>query len=116
MKKLSFIKYIALFFITFALGFGVNKLSKSSSLHIEVFSKEQAILHLNKKVQSLCNAKTVSVEDTKGRTVFVDKNDWRGDYSVVIDWEHSIRGKHELIWYDKENYQKCIVEVGEVEQ
>jgi hypothetical protein len=116
MKKSSCIKCFALFFITFALGFGINKLNNSSNSNIEVFSKEQAISHLNKKVQSLCNAKTVSVEDTKGRTVFVDKNDWRGDYSVVIDWEHSIRGKHELIWNDKENYQKCIVEVGEIEQ
>ena len=79
------------------------------------FTREEGISHLHKKVRSLCNADFVSVEETKGKTVFVDERR-EGKYSVVIDWDYSIRGKHELIWYDKKEYEKCIVEMSEAEQ
>lgn len=104
-----------MFFVTFAISFGITKAISNSAAQNKGFTKEEAILHLHKKVQSLCNAKSVNVKDTKGRTVFIDKSDWNDEYSVVIDWDYSIRGRHELLWYSKEEYKRCVIEVGEAE-
>lgn len=28
--------------------------------------------------------------------MFIDKNDFEGGYYVVIDWDYSLRGRHEI--------------------
>ena len=104
--------------MTFALGFGTAHAFKNFNIRDGVFTQAEAKLHLYKKVQSRnsCNARSVDVMDTRGRTVLIMKNDWQGGYTVAIDWEYSIRGRHEIISYDKAGYERCIVEVGESEQ
>lgn len=118
MTKFTLIKCSILFLITFALGFGAAQTVKKFNTQNKGFTKEEAWKHLYKRVQSpnFCNAKSVDMKDTRGRTVLIMKDDWRGGYSVTIDWEYSIRGRHEIISYDKANYERCIVEVGEAEQ
>ena len=116
MKKISSIKYLAVVIVTFAISFGITKAIGNFAAQNKGFTKEEAKSHIHKKVQNLCNAKSVNVKDTKGRTMFIQKDDWNGAYFVVIDWDYSIRGRHELLWYSKEEYEKCVVEVGEAEQ
>lgn len=115
MSKISYIKYLAIFFLTFSSSFGLTKTIGNSARENKGFTREEAMSHLHKKVQSLCNAKFVDVKDTKGRTMFIDKKDWNDEYLILIDWDYSIRGRHELIFYSKEEYQNCIIEVGESE-
>ncbi len=114
MNKFSHLKYLTFFIFTFSLGFGLTKAGSNLNIQNNGFSQEEAISHLYKKVQSLCNAKFVSVEETKGETSLV--NNLNGEVFVLVHWDYSLRGRHELIWYSKEEYEKCLVEVGEVER
>ncbi len=115
MNRFIRIKYFAFFLLTFAVGSLAGEKIKTFSPQYDSFTKEEALSHLNKKVKSLCNAKFVSFEQTSGRTVFI-KDDFRGGYNVAVDWDYSLRGKHEIILADKIEYERCIVEVGEAEK
>ena len=114
MNKLSFVKYLSMFAITFVLGFGLTNAFINLKVQNNGFGREEAISHLNKKVQSLCNAKSVSANETQGRTALTEN--LSGENLILIDWNYSFRGKPELIWYGKEEYEKCVVEVGEAER
>ena len=118
MNKFTLFKCSALFLITFALGFGAAETAGNFEIQENGFTRNEAESHLYKRVQSLnsCNAKSVDVKDTDGRTVFIDKHDGDNGYSVAIDWDYSIRGRHEIFLYDKTTFEKCIIEVGESEQ
>ena len=105
---------LLLFAITFAASVLINQSFDYNFSGKKVFSKTEASALLNKRIKSLCNAKFVRVEQTDGKTASISK-DFKGGYSVAVNWSFSIRGKNEIIHYDKENYQKCIIEVGEAE-
>jgi len=114
----TFIKYFALFSITFALGIGAAEALKSFNTENTGFTKDEAKTLLYKKVQSLneCNAKFIEAKDTRGATVFMRKSSPKEEgYLVAIDWEYSIRGKHEIILYDKKEFERCNIIIGEAE-
>lgn len=48
--------------------------------------------------------------------MFIKKDEFRGGYEVVIDWDYSPRGKHEIIMHGKAEYERCVREVGEAER
>ena len=83
------------------------------SKEMKVFTREEAITHLNASVRSICNASFVLSKGTKGKVASINKDDFIGGYLVVIDWEHSLRGRHEIIHTAKETFEKCFVKVGE---
>ena len=116
MNRFIRIKYFAFFLLTFAVGSLAGEKIKNFSPQYNGFTKEEALSHLNKKVKSVCNAKFVKSEQTSGRTAFIDEDDFRGGYLVVIDWDYSLRGKHEIIHFAKAEYERCVIEVGEAER
>jgi len=113
MKKFSLV-YFPCFAVTFFLGFGLTNAFTNPTSQNAGFSRDEAIFHLNKRVQSLCNAKFVSVEQTNGVTEMTQN--LGGENLILVDWHYSLRGKHELIWYRKEEYEKCVVEIGGAER
>ncbi|MGQ0540952.1 MAG: hypothetical protein ACT4O9_03755 [Blastocatellia bacterium] len=116
MAYLSHLKFIFVFVVTCLLGIVSVSTDGAQVQKRNVFTWEQALSHLNKKVRNTCNAKGIRSEDTTGRTAFVDKDDFNGGYYVVIDWDYSPRGRHEIFHTSKETYENCIIEVSDIER
>lgn len=100
--------------LTFALGFGLTQAIHSFASKRKGFTFEEARTHLHKRVRWIykCQTCPVKSEQTTGRTIFFE--DWHSqeEYFIAIDWDVSIRGKHEVIFFDKGSYEKDIVEIG----
>lgn len=113
MKNFSCIKISASFFISLAVGVGASQFFMKSASDIEVFTREEAVSHLGKTVKDRC-AKNFG--KTSGRTMYVDEGDINGGYFVVIDWDYSFRGNHEIFSTSKSYYKKCVIEAGSFER
>lgn len=111
MSYISQIKFLPIFALTCALGIVFVNSTDVKVPKKDFFTWEEAVARLDKRVESICNAKNIRSEDTTGRTAFVDKDDFNGGYYVVIDWEYSLRGRHEIFHTNKATYEKCIIEV-----
>lgn len=109
MRTNCFAKSLLPFAVSFLLALGLtNSFKQISARQTKGFTAEEARSHLNKKVQSLCNAKNVRAEETKGKVEFLNRDDWDGQIKLLIHWENSLRGKHELIYTDKDSFDKCV--------
>jgi|GEM_PF-4725923 len=115
MRNIS--KLVAIFLL--CLGFGVvaaNLSQTSLSVSPDVFTREEALLRIGKKVVSRCAAQGIDPTQTTGRTMHVEKSEFYNGYVIAIDWDYSPLGKHEIIHTTKDSYLRCIQEVGEFTQ
>jgi hypothetical protein len=112
MNYSKILKSAPAFVLTCALGFGLTQAVHYFASKRKGFTYEEARAHLNKRVRwnYECQRCPVKSEQTTGRTILFE--DWHGEYVIAIDWDVSIRGRHEVIFFDKKEYERGIVEIG----
>ncbi len=109
MQTNCFAKNLLPFAVSFLLALGLtSSIKQISARQTQGFSTDEARSYLTKNVQSLCNAKNVRVEETKGKVEFFNRGNWDKQIKLLIHWENSLRSRHELIYTDKDSFDKCV--------
>jgi hypothetical protein len=119
MKNFRFLVPVTIFLFALGIGLFSSQLFEGTkkTTTSDAFTFEEAVAKLRKRVRSTCAANHIRAEETTGRTMFVRKDEIaKTGYTIAIDWDYSMRGKHEIVFSAKDSYEKCIVEVGEAEE
>ena len=110
-------KFAPVLVLTFALGIGITQTVRRLAPANKGFTFDEARSHLHMRVRNnfnhlKCRTCIVKDEQTVGRTILFEKDAWDGQYRIAVDWDMSFRSRHEVIFYDKENYEKWVTETG----
>ncbi len=89
------VRFLAVFALTFFLGFGINSLSGNYWFYLivtETFTNAEAEAKLNKQIAAKCLGDS---KPARGTVVSIHQTHFGGQILIGIEWDEPLLGKYE---------------------